>query len=479
MIKHPFRYSEKLREEDIDAILDASMEVLERTGLIVQSEFLCRALSKAGARVDQNSGRVFFAPKMVKEYLKCVPSEWTLHARNPKRNVIVGARNLLVVPGYGSAFIADSKGQRRESTMSDFENFALMAYSSPQIDITGGLIVEPNDISIQLRPLEITQALVRNSDKPFMGSVANTEGAKESLEIARIVFGDIETKPCVVGLININSPLCLSSQMAEAMIEYIKAGQPILLTPGILMGMTAPVTAVGAMVQGYAELIGCTIVAQVLKTNIPVIVGIGGFGSDLRNAGTAFGRPENALGIQLGAEIARRLNIPFRCSAAVTGARRPDCRSGYERMLTAITAYNAGAHFCLQAAGILDSINIMSYEQYVIDLEIWAYIRHFSRSMVVDKETLATDVINVNTQGLLEHEHTLKHMRDELHPPALVVPQSYEDWWAAEGPDVVSQATQRAQQLLENTHKPELDENIEEELRRYIAHRRKALKAVS
>ena len=58
-------------------------------------------------------------------------------------------------------------------------------------------------------------------------------------------------------------------------------------------------------------------------------------------------------------------------------------------------------------------------------------------------------------------------------------PDSYEDWWNEEGPDVVSQATQRVQYLLENTKRPELNENIEKELRKYVAHRRKALKAAS
>ncbi|MGA2914696.1 MAG: trimethylamine methyltransferase family protein [Sedimentisphaerales bacterium] len=479
MIKHPLKYSEKLTSGDIESILTASFNVLSETGLFIQSDYILKIMKKAGAAVDEHSGNIRFPAEMVKEYLKYVPAEWTFYARNPQRNVQVGGRNLLVAPGYGSAFIADSQGRRRNATIADLEKLSLLAYSSDVIDLTGGLLVEPNDISPQLRPMEITLALIRNSDKPFMGSVTGKDGARESLEIAKIVFGNIDNKPCVMALINISSPMRLNATMADAMVEYANACQPVLLTPGILMGMTAPVTAIGALVQAYAELLGCVTITQVLRPGLPVIIGTGGFGSDLRSGGTGFGRPENALGIQLGAEIARKLNIPFRCTAAVTGARRPDCRSGYERMMTAMTAYYAGAHFCLQAAGILDSINTMSYEQYIIDMEIWSYIKHFARPLAVNKDTLAQDVIEANKSGFLEHEHTLKYMRQELHSPSLANPDNYDDWWAAAGPDVVSQAAKKVKQIFENLKPPPMDESIDRRLREYALRRRKVLEQVS
>ena len=387
--------------------------------------------------------------------------------------------NLLVAPGYGSAFIADDKGYRRIATIDDLRNMVLLAGSSAEIDVTGGLLVEPSDVAVNLRPLEISKVLVKYSDKPFMGSVSGHVGARESLEMAKIVFGDIKNKSCVMGLININSPLRLDSHMAGAMVEYAAANQPVVFTPGILMGITAPVTVVGAMVQAYAELLGCAAAAQVLKPGLPIILGIGGFGSDLRSGGTGFGRPENALGIQIGAEISRRLEIPFRCSAAVTGSRVPDCRSGYERMMTAMTAYNAGAHFCLQAAGILDSINMMSYEQYIIDLEIWSYIKRFAKPVVIDTNTLALDVIQGNKSGLIAHEHTALHMREELHTPRLVKSNSYEDWWSQNGPDVVAQAKETVQNLLTKLEPPAMDSDIEKQLDSYVAKRRKVLQKVT
>jgi trimethylamine--corrinoid protein Co-methyltransferase len=267
--------------------------------------------------------------------------------------------------------------------------------------------------------------------------------------------------------------------MAEAMIEYVRAGQPVLLTPGILMGMTAPVTIVGALVQAFAELIGCVVTIQALRPGSPVIIGLGGVGSDLRKATTAFGRPEHTMAIQLGARIARHLNIPFRCTAMVTGSFKPDCRSGYERMMTALTAQNAGVHFCLQAAGILDSINTMSYEQYVIDIEIWSYIKRFAQPVSVNNETLAMDVVDLTNEHYILHEHTLKHMRNEIHIPALVDCESYDEWWTSNARDVISKASRRAAGLLATLKPPPLEQSVERELDKYVALRRKILKSAS
>ena len=472
MIDHPVQYCEKLTKPDVEKILDGSLHILKTRGLIIQSQEACGILAEAGADVNFETGNVLFPEELVLDSITRAPNTFILHARNPENNVQIGRKSLVVAPGYGSAFIADSSGQRREATLQDFENLALLSCSSRMIDITGGLLVEPNDVRSQFRPLEITYALITNSDKPFMGSVAGAAGAMESIEMSKILFGDIEAKPCVMGLININSPLRLDSLMAQALLTYAKAAQPVLLTPGIMMGISAPVTPAGALVQAFAELLGCSALTQIVRPGCPLIIGLGGVGSDLRNGTPGFGRPENALGTQAGAQIARHLNLPFRCSAAVTGSRRPDCRSGYERMMTALTAYNAGAHFCLQAAGILDSINMMSYEQYIIDIEVWAYIKRLSKAITINEETQGLDIIS-SRSDYLSHEHTVRYMREELFVPSLVDPETYEQWWSSDGRDIVTKAQRMAEQLLEHTSRPPLDEDIRRELRQYINQRKK------
>ncbi len=241
----------------------------------------------------------------------------------------------------------------------------------------------------------------------------------------------------MLGLVNINSPLRLDERMAEALLAYAAAGQAVLLTPGILMGVTAPVTAVGALAQAVAELLACTALVQAVRPGSPVVIGTGGFGSDLRTGGPGFGRPENALGTALGAQLARRIGLPFRCSGMVTGSRVPDNRSGYERMMTAMAGWAAGAHVCLQGAGTLDSINSMSYEQFAIDAEIWAYLKRLAARPAVNAGTLAVDVIASLPVDYLGVDHTMEHLAAEMAAVSLATPKSYDEWLAEGAPDVV------------------------------------------
>jgi trimethylamine--corrinoid protein Co-methyltransferase len=290
VIPHPHRLLEQLGPQGCEAIHDAALRILEKAGLVVQSEEACRAARESGATVEERGRRVRFPARVVEKAVASAPRRFTLHGRDPGRTVEVGADALLVCPGYGSASVADARGTRRDATMADFRAFASMAWRSECIDITGGLLVEPLDIPQALRPLELTHALIECSDKPFFGSAAGAEGARESLALARIVFDDTQRRAVMLGLVNINSPLRLDEKMAGALLEYARAAQPVLLTPGIMMGVTAPVTASGAMAQALAELLGCVALIQAIRPGAPVMIGTGGFGSDLRTGGPGFGR---------------------------------------------------------------------------------------------------------------------------------------------------------------------------------------------
>ena len=475
MIAHPRVYLDQLDPAQAEDVYRASLRILEGTGLAVQSGDAVRILSDAGARVDR--GRVRFSPDILERLVARAPRRFTLHARNPARSVEVGGDALLVSPGYGSPSVADARGRRRDATLADFERFAALAGACDAIDITGGLLVEPLDVPAALRPLEITRSLVERSDKPFLGSVAGTAGARESLDLARIVFGaaDFGGRAVMLGLVNINSPLRLDERMAEALLAYAAAGQAVLLTPGILMGVTAPVTAVGALAQAVAELLACTALVQAVRPGSPVVIGTGGFGSDLRTGGPGFGRPENALGTVLGAQMARRIGLPFRCSGMVTGSRVPDGRSGYERMMTAMAGWAAGAHVCLQGAGTLDSINSMSYEQFAIDTEIWAYLERLAARPSTDAGALAVDVIAALPVDYLGVEHTMEHLAAEMAAVSLATPKPYDEWLAEGAPDVVSLAGRRLEKLATAGSVQPLDDGIRADLERYVRDRRRAL----
>ena len=135
-----------------------------------------RLLADAGA--DVAGQRVRFPRGMCRKIVsENAPSAFVQHARNPARSVTIGGNATVFAPNYGSPFVHDLEGGRRYATLTDFQNFVKLAYSSPSIHHSGGTVCEPVDVAVNKRHLDMVYAHLRYSDKPFMGSVTAPERA--------------------------------------------------------------------------------------------------------------------------------------------------------------------------------------------------------------------------------------------------------------------------------------------------------------
>ncbi len=112
-------------------------------------------------------------------------------------------------PAYGSPFVRDLDGGRRYATIEDFRNFVKLTYLTPYLHHSGGTVCEPVDLPVNKRHFDMVYAHIRYSDKPFMGSVTAPERAQDTVDMAKIVFGEdfIEDNTVITSLINANSPM--------------------------------------------------------------------------------------------------------------------------------------------------------------------------------------------------------------------------------------------------------------------------------
>jgi len=171
----------------------------------------------AGARVNGNC--VHFEPGLVRKLCATAPERFTLVARNPAHSVVLGGDDLVFMPGYGSPFVTDLDRGRRYARLADFKNFVRLAYVCPHLHHSGGVICEPTDVPVNKRHLDMTQAQLTLSDKPFMGSVSSVTSAQDSIAMARLVFGDsfMEENAVMQANININSPFLFDDTMSRAL----------------------------------------------------------------------------------------------------------------------------------------------------------------------------------------------------------------------------------------------------------------------
>jgi len=222
---------------DVEAIHGQAMTSLEEIGIDFLHPRARDLLSGAGMKVEDD--RVRFDRGWVLEMAAKTPPTFEFQARNPQRTVTIGGDNLVNAPVYGPPFVTDLERGRRGATLEDFSNFDKMAQSVEQIHCAGGTTVEPEDLPLSSRHLDMVYSHIRWTDKPFMGSVISTENARDTVEMASIVFGgreSIEKNPAILSLINVNSPLRYDDRMLGALIEYSEARQPVIVTPFMMGG---------------------------------------------------------------------------------------------------------------------------------------------------------------------------------------------------------------------------------------------------
>ena len=433
----------------------------------------------AAAGQKTEDAKVWLDPDFVMEQVGKAPKEFDLQARNPEHSVRVGGDGMAFGSVYGPPFVRDGD-VRREATMADFENFCRLSQAFPQLDSAGGTICEPNDVPLDSRHLDMVLALQTLTDKPYMGSVTSGPNAADTIAMTELLFGGreaIERTPAVISLINVNSPLRYDDRMLAAMFEYVRAGQPVVLTPFLLMGAMSPVSVPASLVQQMAEALAGIALAQLLRPGCPVVFGSFLSNTDMQSGSPSFGTPESAVGLLCTGQIARSFGLPWRSGGGLTSSQTADAQASYEAMMTMLPTFLAGANWVMHSAGWLESGLVSCYEKFVVDVELLRMLQYMFQPLHINEETLAFRAHQEVGQGghFLGAEHTLERFRECFYRPLLSSTENYERWNRNGGKDSAARASEIVDKTLEEYEEPELDGDLKEELKAYVDRRRTEL----
>jgi len=466
------RYFEYFTEDEVRRIHEESLRLLETVGVDFGYAPAIEVLKKAGCRVEGQ--RVFFSPKLVEAQVAKAPARYTLHARNPEKNVVIGGEHIAFIPCYGPPFVTDLDRGRRASTLEDYINFVKLGHASRTMDITGGMMAEPNDIPHERRNAEMMYASMRYSDKPFMGGAIGAEAARESIEMAAVLFGCSEAqlaeKPPMISILCTRTPLAYDERMLGAIMEYAKAGMPQLISSLAIAGATAPVTMEGTLLVQNTEVLAGIVLTQLIREGTPVVFAGSSSSAAMRFGTLSIGAPEMAVNTAATAQMARFYGIPSRGGGALSDAKLPDAQAGFESMMSQLMATLAGVHFVLHSAGILESYMVSSYEKFVIDDEICGMCKRIKRGERVDEEQLVFEVIRQVGPGgeYLTHMHTFQNFRKEIYGAILEEKDSYANWRQKGARPIDQRANQKWKEILKAYQEPQLPAETEKALRRYM-----------
>ena len=467
-----------LDEEALVGLEQHAEWLLSEIGIEIRDDPVALALFReAGASVDGELLR--FDRGHVRALCATAPKTYTMHARNPGRNIEFGGNNLIFGSAYGSPFVSDLEGGRRYGTLADFQNFIKLTYMSPWLHHQSGTICEPVDIAVNKRHLDMVYAHLRYSDKPFMGSVTAPERAEDSLAMARIAFGEDFMRDHLViqGNINVNSPLVYDNTMTAALRTYAAANQGNVISPFILGGAMSPVTQPALIAQAHAEVMVGIALTQLVQPGAPVVYGSFLTTMDLKSGAPTFGTPESTLATLAISQLSRRLGLPFRCGGHLTSSKVADAQAMMESTNAMNPAIMAGANFIFQAAGWLEGGLTIGYEKFVMDAEQCGALARVIEGLTVDADQLAADAYREAGTGtnFLGVEHTMRHYQHANFRAELSDANSFEQWREDGSQDMQQRACAKWKSLLNEYEMPAIDAAVDEALLDFIARRKTSM----
>jgi trimethylamine--corrinoid protein Co-methyltransferase len=475
-LRNPFEPLKVFSEDQVAAIHEAALVILETQGMKVLSADARMLYRKAGAQLDEATQIVRLDRALVSASLATAPRKITLHTVDPERNVPMYDRCVSFAPTSGPPNIMDTAGGRRAGTLEDFCNIMKLCQSFEVIHILGGA-TEPQDVPVHIRHLEVTRAQLILTDKvPFIFSRGHSQVA-DNFELIRLAHGisqeEFRSRPCTYTIINTNSPLQLDIPMADGIIDFATAGQLLIITPFTLAGAMAPVTIAGALTLAHAEALAGLTLAQIVRPGAPVAYGSFTSNVDMKSGSPAFGTPEYVKAALGAGQMARFLGLPWRSSNA-TASNIPDEQSVYESQMSLWGALMGGCNFILHAAGWLESGLSASYEKFILDIEMLQMFAEVFQPVGATPADLALEAVaEVGAGGhFFGCAHTMERYRSAFYAPLV------SDWrnsgqWAEDGAKTAAQrATGIWQSTLQRYVAPPRDPAVVEALDAYVALRK-------
>ena len=461
-------------DDELEAIHLASLRVLSETGVDFLDDTSRRQLADVGCAVDGD--RVRFDPELVQQLVATAPAEFTLHARNPERDLHIGGDVITYTSVASPPFVTGLGRDRRAGNRGDYRDLLKLGQVLNAVHTVAGYPVEPMDLHPSVRHLHATHDMLTLSDKvPFVYSLSRQRNL-DAIEMTRIARGvddtTLEGQPSLYSVINASTPLRYDTVMLHGIQEMSARNQCIVITPFTLAGAMAPVTVAGALVLQNAEALAGIAYTQVIRPGAPVIYG--GFTSnvDMRSGSPAFGTPEYWQACLVGGQLARRYNVPYR-SSNVNASNSVDSQSATESTIAVWGAVMGGVNLLLHGAGWLEGGLLTSFEKMVIDADLLNMVTAMLQPVTIDDAALAVEAIaEVGPAGhFFGTQHTQDRYDTEHFQPMVSSWSNFEMWDEAGRVESHQRAETLARTLIDAHVEPPMADGRRMALDEFVARR--------
>lgn len=480
-LRNRLRPVEVLSEDEVQAIIEAALTLLESHGFRFLDDKSRDLLQKAGAEFDENRNMLRFDRNLVRERIAHIPRTFSLRARNPERDLVMGEDHIVFCGVGGPAFVSDLDRGRRPGTYAELCDFMKVLQGLNVIHQEGGGSFEPMDLPPESRHLDLYLAQLTLLDKNAQAYALGGARTRDCIEMNRIALGldeaELAATPAVLAIVNTNSPMQFDVPMAEAVRVLAGAGQATCITPFTLAGSMSPATLAGTLTQQTAEVLAVAVLTQVIRPGAPVMYGAFASNVDMQSGAPALGTPEYTKMALASGQIARALGLPFRSSSTTT-SNTVDAQAAFESQASLWGAVMGHANLVYHAAGWLEGGLTASFEKLIVDAEMLQMMRETLEPIAVTTEEIALDAIKEVRPGghHFGTAHTLARYESAFYAPLVANRQNFESWQESGSIDTAERANTIWKKLLADYQKPPIDAATEEALQSYVDKRKREIR---
>lgn len=457
-----------LNEEQIKQIHESALKILDETGVRFDSDRALGLLESKGCRVDHDTKMVHFPRELVEQAIQQAPEQFDMYNCAGEKTLRLGQGHSYFGAGPGNPSILDASGEKRTGKMADLGEALAIVQQSKYLDIATGSIVPDDCPPGEGADLYILYQAMKKTGKTILAETWEDDSVDKVCTLLETVKGSRDAfaeKPFIILSACPVPPMKWDERTIDISYRCVEYGIPLLISSSPILGVTAPVTLAGGVLQHTVETLSYITFVQMIHPGAPVFYG-GICGTmDMRTTYSSHSAVEACLCTAGYAAMAHYYGIPCLAFLAQTDAKVPDYQAGFETAMGALVSTLSGIDV-IYGAGVVDSYSCTSHQKLIMDSQLFGYIKMFGEGIQVDEETLGVEEIQEvccgDEETHMQREFTLDWYRESQCMTEEVIDRSSYATWQATGKDIQERAAIAIQKsMVKYDLDPELEEKIE------------------
>ena len=463
-------FASLLTPEQVQKIHSASLEILEKVGMLVRYEKARQIFAFHGCLVDSETHIVRFPPAVVEEFRAFFPPTFTFRGRDPKYDRCLPQDGPVMVTASSAPNIIDPvTGKERRSTSADIARIAHLVQESPGYDVFSVSTLADDAPPKQFSLSRLYPAL-KYCLKPVRINSTDLEDSEMILRLGYEITGSeaaYREHPFITHhFCPVVSPLTMDYASTEMLIYFCEQQLPVYPTIVPNAGLTSPMSLAGTLAQGNAEFLAAACLMQMVHPGTPLIYATLPTVADMRSGAYASGGIECGMLHMACAQMARYYNVPTGGYVGLTNSKLNDAQAGYETGMSSTAGVLAGMDM-LNMNGLLDALKVFDFGKAIIDDEIALMLKRIKQGFDFGEGELGLDVIAQIGPGgsFMVHPHTIKRMKTTGLLTKLADRNARENWENKGSLDTHTRAMLRVREILKRPSSAGFTSEVDERIR--------------